>query len=50
MLVYSGCELEHWREEFEGETQYQLFMHYVDADGEFKDRVFDGRSNIGLKK
>ena len=50
MLVYSGCELEHWREEFEGDTQYQLFMHYVDAEGEFKDRVFDGRSNIGLKK
>ena len=50
MLVYSGCELEHWRQEFEGDTQYQLFMHYVDAEGEFKDRVFDGRPNIGLKK
>tara|TARA_B100000131_G_scaffold290251_1_gene302855 strand:- start:234 stop:800 length:567 start_codon:yes stop_codon:yes gene_type:complete len=50
MLVYSGCELEHWREEFKGETQYQLFMHYVDAEGEFKDRVFDGRPNLGMKK
>ena len=50
MLVYSGCELEHWRERFEGNTQYQLFMHYVDSEGEFKDRVYDGRPNLGLKK
>ena len=50
MLVYSGCELEHWREKFEGEAQYQLFMHYVDSEGEFKDRLFDGRLNLGLKK
>ena len=50
MLVYSGCELEHWRERFEGNMQYQLFMHYVDSEGEYKDRVFDGRPNIGLRK
>jgi len=25
-------------------------MHYVDAEGEFKDRLFDGRRNLGLKK
>ena len=50
MLVYSGCELEHWRDKFEGNMQYQLLMHYVDAEGEFKDRVFDGRPNLGLKK
>jgi len=50
MLVYSGCELEHWRERFEGNMQYQLFMHYVDSEGEYKDRVFDGRPNLGLKK
>ena len=50
MLVYSGCELEHWREKFEGDMQYQLFMHYVDEDGEYKDRVYDGRPNLGLKK
>ena len=28
MLVYSGCELEHWREPFEGETCGQVFLHY----------------------
>tara|TARA_B100000131_G_scaffold319695_1_gene366129 strand:- start:1203 stop:1805 length:603 start_codon:yes stop_codon:yes gene_type:complete len=48
-LVYHGTELEHWRDEFEGETQYQLFLHYVDADGQFKDRIFDDRPNLGLQ-
>ena len=50
ILVYHGTELEHWRDKFEGETQFQVFFHYVDAEGEFNDRVFDGRSNLGLKK
>ena len=50
MVVYHGTELEHWRDKFEGTAQVQLFMHYVDAKGEFKDRVFDGRPNLGLKK
>ncbi len=49
MLVYSGCELEHWRDKFEGNTQYQLFMHYVDAEGKFKNRIYDDRPNLGLK-
>ena len=50
MVVYHGTELEHWRDKFEGNMQYQIFMHYVDSEGEFKDRVFDGRPNLGLKK
>ena len=50
MLVYSGCELEHWREKFEGNMQYQLFMHYVDSEGKYNDRIYDGRPNLGLKK
>ena len=48
MVVYHGTELEHWRDKFEGNTQYQLFMHYVDTEGEFKDRVYDGRPNLCL--
>ena len=50
MVVYHGTELEHWRGKFEGTAQFQLFMHYVDGDGEFQDRAFDGRSNLGLQK
>jgi alkylated DNA repair dioxygenase AlkB len=49
-VVYHGTELEHWRDKFEGEMQYQLFMHYVDSEGKYKDRVFDGRPNLGLKQ
>ena len=33
MLVYSGCELEHWREPFEGEHCGQVFLHYNNIDG-----------------
>ena len=50
MLIYAGHDLEHWREKFEGNTQYQLFMHYVDGDGEFKDLLYDDRPNLGLTK
>ena len=35
MVVYHGTELEHWRDKFEGNMQYQLFMHYVDSEGKY---------------
>ena len=28
MLVYKGCELEHWREKFNGNICAQVFLHY----------------------
>jgi len=28
MLVYSGCELEHWREKFKGKECIQVFLRY----------------------
>ena len=31
MLLYSGCDLEHWREEFKGKDCGQVFLHYNDA-------------------
>ena len=49
MLVYSGCELEHWREPFKGKICAQVFLHYNNADGPFKDKnKYDGRSALGL--
>ena len=30
MLVYRGMELEHWREEFQGDNCAQVFLHYND--------------------
>jgi hypothetical protein len=49
-LFYKGTEVEHWREPFEGREQYQLFMHYVDKNGNYKDCIYDTRKNLGLKR
>ena len=49
MLVYSGCELEHWREPFEGNICGQVFLHYNHIDGQFAEKnKFDGRPMLGL--
>ena len=49
MLVYSGCDLEHWREEFEGQDCGQVFLHYNNKKGKFtQDNAFDGRPMMGL--
>ena len=49
MLVYSGCELEHWREPFEGNICGQVFLHYNHVNGPFASKnMFDGRPKLGL--
>jgi hypothetical protein len=49
MLVYSGCEFEHWREPFEGDICGQVFLHYNHVNGPFADKNrFDGRPMLGL--
>ena len=51
MLVYSGCELEHWRKPFEGNLCVQTFLHYNHADGRFAEKnKFDGRPMLGIPK
>ena len=51
MLVYSGCELEHWRDAFEGNVCVQTFLHYNDAQGRFgKENIFDKRPMLGIPK
>ena len=51
MLVYSGCELEHWREPFEGENCGQVFLHYNHVYGPFADKNrFDKRPMLGIPK
>ena len=40
-MLYLGCRAEHWRQEFQGQQCVQLFMHYVDMEGTFKDHFFD---------
>jgi len=49
MLIYSGCELEHWREAFQGQNCAQVFLHYnqISSPGAIENR-FDGRPFLGL--
>jgi hypothetical protein len=49
MLIYSGCELEHWRDNLKGLNQTQLFIHYNDENGRYN-MLNDGRKNLGLPK
>jgi len=51
MLVYSGCELEHWREPFEGNVCGQVFLHYNHVNGPFAEKNrFDKRPMLGVPK
>ena len=49
MFIYSGCELEHWREAFQGNNCAQVFLHYnqVTSPGAEQNR-FDKRPFLGL--
>lgn len=53
LVIYRGCELEHWREEFDIHDQdawhVQGFFHYVDANGPYSDWKYDKRNNLGEK-
>ena len=49
MLVYRGCELEHWRNKFKGKECVQVFLHYNDRKtAGSKDNMFDKRPHLGL--
>ena len=49
MLVYSGCELEHWRNKFKGKECVQVFLHYNNRKTVgAKDNMFDKRPHLGL--
>jgi len=47
MLIYKGCELEHWREPFTKEACVQVFLHYNRRNDKDNNK-FDGREHIGL--
>jgi len=49
MLIYSGCDIEHWREAFPGKDCGQVFFHYNDVTSEKgKENKFDSRPFLGL--
>ena len=47
MLIYRGCELEHWREPFQGNECIQVFLHYNDVNNK-EGNIYDGRPHLGL--
>ena len=49
MLIYSGCDLEHWREAFPAKDCGQVFLHYNKAGSKTsKANQFDKRPFVGL--
>jgi len=49
MIVYRGCDVDHWREKFIGLNHAQVFMHYNDTNGPYN-IVNDGRPILGIPK
>jgi len=47
MIIYRGCELEHWREPYWGVNHGQVFLHYNEKGGKY-DIPFDGRPMLGM--
>jgi len=49
MLVYRGCELEHWRKKFDGNECIQVFLHYNNSKTKgAKENIYDKRLHLGL--
>tara|TARA_R100001443_G_scaffold28877_1_gene42093 strand:- start:295 stop:915 length:621 start_codon:yes stop_codon:yes gene_type:complete len=49
MLVYRGCELEHWRNKFKGKECIQVFLHYNNKKTpKSNENLFDCRPHLGL--
>jgi len=47
MIIYRGCELEHWREPYWGKNHAQVFLHYNEKGGQY-DIPNDGRPLLGM--
>ena len=47
MIIYKGCDLEHWREPFKGNNHAQVFLHYNIKDGKYNNNK-DGRPVYGI--
>jgi hypothetical protein len=53
LIVYRGCEVEHWREPFNAglnSYQVQAFFHYIDKNSNFyPEYAYDRRPSLGYK-
>lgn len=50
LCLYRGCDLYHWRPPFTQKWYLQTFLHYVNADGPYKDHIYDQRPYLGVVK
>lgn len=48
-IIYNGTDCEHWRLENPGDEVYQTFLHYIDADGPYRDYIYDKRKFLYLQ-
>ena len=50
MLAYSGCDLEHWRDQIPSGHHVQVHLHYVGKDEPYADELtLDTRYRLGQK-
>ncbi len=47
VLLYRGMDMTHWRDPYPGTRLFQVFVHYVDANGPHAGEKFDGRAGAG---
>jgi hypothetical protein len=50
LVIYRGCDLNHWREQFVGSNScwhVQGFFHYVDKNGPNSSWQYDRRNSVG---
>jgi hypothetical protein len=47
LIIYKGCDLDHWREPYIGLNHAQVFFHFNDRNGPYKIEL-DGRPMIGV--
>jgi hypothetical protein len=54
LIVYRGCEIEHWRDKFiadSGSYQVQAFFHYINKNGPYyPEYLYDQRPGIGYNE
>lgn len=50
IVIYKGMENLHWRMRLEDNFCYQAFFHYVDKNGYFNHRKYDGKSKFFTTK
>lgn len=48
--IYLGQEVEHLRDEYEGDHQAQVFLHYVDKNGKNAEWNLDKREHIAISE